>query len=116
MTVAAEFRTEDMVADILQHTKNLAGTTISIDRDLSSEKQQQKKAMLEVKKMLAALDKDKQVTVRDHKLKVDGKWFSWNKEKQLVAGKADGIAELKKIYGDGITTLNINYVDVVSKN
>lgn len=71
MTVSAEFGNESTVDDILKSTKNLAGLTISISRDLSNEKLQQKKAMLQLRKRLLAIDENKQIQVRDYKLKVD---------------------------------------------
>lgn len=117
MTVAVELATESMVDEVLKHAKNLAGTAISISRDLTSEKQQQRKAMVQLKSQLLGINESKQVLIRENKLKVDDKWYHWNQHKRLVCGKADGLRELTKSYGDAFASLPIiSYDDLLQKS
>jgi len=47
--------------------------------------------------------------VRDHKFKVDGKWYKWNGNKQLTTGKLDGISELKNTFGNALESVQLDY-------
>lgn len=115
ISVAAELGSEQTVEEVLKCSRNLAGTEISVSRDLSSFKLIQKKIMLELKKVLLSLNPNITVYVRDHKLKVANKWFVWRKNKQLYAGRSEGISELKRIYGDAINEAAVNYNELEIK-
>lgn len=63
MAVIAEFESGSSLNEIFKHTKNLAGSSISIEKDLNSDRQEQKKAMLYLRKTIL------KVNVKDDKLR-----------------------------------------------
>lgn len=117
-TVIAEFENESSVSEVLKSTKNLAGTSISIDRDLNPRRQRNKRAMLILRKQILSETKMHKVIVRDDKLKIKDKWFAWNMKNELVCGNQKGEHALKTIYGDNLKTINCNNVfeEMDSKN
>lgn len=115
MAVVAEFRSEQMVVDVLKHTKNLAGSMISIEYDLNSNRQQKKKVMLELKKNILAFSKKHKVSVRNDKLRVADKWFSWSKDHKLVCGKDAAGDIFKTLYDDLLESIKFDYEFLVNK-
>lgn len=116
MTVMVEMRSAGMVVEVLKRTKKLAGTSIFIDRNLSMERQQDKKIMLELRKSLLLYNKSQKVSVRGDKLVVDGNWFYWNNSKILMCGEKPAGEKLVNIYGeDSVNNLNIDYSQILLK-
>lgn len=117
-TIIAEFDNESSVVEILKATKHLAGTSISIDRDLNPRRQRNKRAMLIIRKKILAESNLHKIIVRDDKLKINEKWFVWNAKNELVCGNLKGEEVLKSIYGESLKTTNFNNVfdDMDSKN
>lgn len=113
--VVVEFSSVDDVREIFANVKNLKGSKISLDRDLSKDRQQDKRVMLELKKQIHKLKPSCPVMVRNEKMKVERQWFKWNNQKQLMCGKDQGIEMLKKIYGDDISSVNIDYFEILRK-
>lgn len=115
MTVIVEFKSERMVQEILKNTKNLKGTEISIELDLGSERLQDKKVMIQLKKDILFINKSLPVSVRNDKLKIGTKWFKWNNSKELMCGIQKGENVLKTLYGDVISCLDLNYNNIFNK-
>ncbi|XP_075157855.1 uncharacterized protein LOC142231120 [Haematobia irritans] len=59
MTLLVELKTYGTVLDVLKKTKLLAGSNIFIERDLRGARLQRKKVMLQIKKELHKLDREK---------------------------------------------------------
>lgn len=82
MTVLVEFQSNDNVEDVLKKTPELKGTAIYIERDIDSEKQQNKVVLLQLKKEILAVSEKYRILVRDDRFNVNKKWLKWNKEKK----------------------------------
>lgn len=104
--VVAEFTSGDEVKAIFKNTKNLAGSKIIVERDLTTEKQQDKRVMLQLKKCI--------MEVSNEKMKIGAKWFLRNRNKNLVCGNQDVNFVLENLYGSGIKSVNLNYNDILS--
>lgn len=115
MGVIVELDSEDMVEAVFKSTRNLAGSTISVERDLNSERQQKKKVLLQLKKDLSAVNNNHRISVRNDRMKLDDKWFFWSKENELVCGRDSALPVIRSIYGDSIRTFNFNYFDLLQK-
>lgn len=113
MGVLVELENESYIREIFKHTKNLAGTNISVERDLNMERQEQKKVMLHLKRSILAINRSHPISVREDKLRIDGKWIAWNMDKQLVSGSLNGLDVLKSIYGETINGINFNYNSIL---
>lgn len=114
MGIVAELNSEAEVYELLKNSSKLAGTQITIERDLNREKQIQKKVMLQVKKDVLQADRSQRVTVRDEKMRIAGRWFYWNQRKEFTSGNANGISVLDQIYGKNLN-VNLNYLDILSR-
>lgn len=115
MGVIAELDSEGEVYEILRNTNKLAGTRISIEKDLNSEKQEQKKVMLQLKKDIYQSEKTQRLTVRDERLRIGDKWFYWNRNKELSCGRAAGVPLMEQIYGKSLATFDFNYYNLLRK-
>lgn len=93
--------------------KKLAGTKISVERDILPLKQEKKKVFLQIKKKVLNISKKHKVMVRDDKLKIKDKWFAWNGENKLMCGKEDGRDALKSLYGDEVENLDLDYENIL---
>lgn len=114
-TLLVELSTEAMVFQVLKTTKLLAGSDISINRDLSLIQQQQQKVMVQLKKDLTKANKKLRILARDGKLKVEKKWLSWNRDFKLVCDKEPAEAFLKEIYGEAIEKISLDYEEILEK-
>lgn len=112
--VIAELSSGEMVKEIFKNTKNLAGTKIILERDLNSDKQKDKRVFLEMKKLIIDMNKDHRISVRNDRMKIENNWFWWNKNKQLICGKQDGVETLKKIFGDTLNSISLNYNEILT--
>lgn len=120
MSVLVEMDSDQSVQDILRNSKKLAGTSIYIEKDLSADKQTNKKVMLQLKKELLVISKLHKVIVVNDRIKIKDKWMWWNKEKTLMCGKQQGYETLKELYTNDFDKININYnnllKNLISKN
>lgn len=114
MGIVAELNSEEEVLEVLKNSRKLAGSQISIERDLNSEKQLQKKVMLQLKKDIMEINTSQRVTVRDERMRIGDKWFSWNRGKQFMSGKMDGCQILNQLYGNNLK-ISLNYFDIFEK-
>ena len=115
MTVIVELKSARMVADIFKHTKNLAGSSIFIERDLNTERRGNKKLMLQLKKEIQNADRSKKIAVRGDKLVVEGRYFVWNTNNILMCEKREGKEVLQNIYGDTILNVSLEYNTLLAK-
>lgn len=110
MTIIVEFPDEETVNIILKHVKNLQGSRITIERDLSQQRQEKRKAMIGLKSMLREADSEKLVSIRNDEMRVDGKWFRWSDDKVLMHQKErNGMIILATIYNNKLDLSNVNY-------
>lgn len=103
-TIIAEFDSDMTVAQVLGATRNLIGTDVSVYRDLNPSRRRNKMKMLALKKQILQASKKHKVIVRDDKLKIMDKWFSWNSQNVLVSGNKPAEAILIDLYADEINT------------
>ena len=68
-----ELESSKSIDEVFQNTRKLAGTTISIERDMIPTKQIHKKAFLILKKQLQEINKEHKVIVREDRLKINEK-------------------------------------------
>lgn len=115
MTVIAELKSEQMVYEVLRHTKNLNGSSIVIEQNLNCERLQTKKVMLQLKKEILAFNKSKRILVRNDRIRVDDKWMFYNKEKVLICNNENGEKILTEIYGDAASQIDIVYDSLLNK-
>lgn len=109
MTVLAEFDSLQSVQEVLQETRKLKGTSIYIEKDLSVERQQDKKVMLQLRRLIRAASTKHTVKVVSDKIKVGSCWMRWNKDKKLVSGNQEAEFVFEKMYGNILSNININY-------
>ncbi|XP_075150772.1 uncharacterized protein LOC142224880 [Haematobia irritans] len=114
MAVLVELENEIQIQEVFKHTKKLAGTTISIERDMMPMKQDHKNAFLGLKRKILAITNKHKIVVREDKMKVGDSWFKWGFGNVLECGKSDGIKELVKLYGDELKDINVNFDDLRS--
>lgn len=120
MSVLVELKSAEMVSEVFRNVKKLRGTSIFIERDLCTERQTNKKVMLQLKREFLKLNKNKKIRVTNDKLVIDGKWFSWNNNKILMCGKKTGMEELVNIFGHSIQNVSLDFkiimANIDSKN
>jgi len=105
----AVMQTEEMAAMVFKNAKKLEGSSISIDRDLTTEKQQHKRVLLQLKKMILDKDKTKKITVRNDTIKIGEHFLFWNRNKELRCGKKCAKDVLRALYGSNIDSICLNY-------
>lgn len=116
MGIIAELNSEEEVHEILKRTRKLNGSQsqISIEKDLNSERQINKKVMLQLKKDVLQVDRSQRVTVRDDRMRIADHWFFWNQKWELQSGRANGLAIMDQIYGKRIN-VDFNYTNIFNK-
>jgi hypothetical protein len=114
MSIIAELNSEEEVREILKNSRKLAGTRISMEKDLNSQKQCQKKIMLQLKKDVLAVDNSKRITVRDERMRVADKWLFWDRKNEFTSGNSSGEAVMDQIYGKKIN-ISFKYCDILEK-
>lgn len=114
-TVLAELDSEQSVYAVLGNTNKLRGTEVYIEKDLNPEKQKDKRAMLSLKKDVLKISKVHRIVVRDDRIRIGGKWFKWNLNKQLVCGNEKAEPILKQLYGEQILGINLEYQYLLKK-
>lgn len=120
MTVMVELKSTNLVTQVLKHTKNLAGTSIHVERDLCKERQEKKKVMLYLKKEILKIDRSHKIIVRDDNMIINKKQMFWNQNKALMCGHEKGEDVLKSIYGEKLSNVTHKYnkilENIISKN
>lgn len=109
-TVIVEFDSESTVSYVLGATKNLAGSKISICRDLNPKRQRNKITMLLIKKLILKDSKKHRIMVRDDKMKINDKWFTWNARNELVCGREKAETVLRELYGEELKTDSLHEI------
>lgn len=115
INVVAEMENEYMAEKVFKNLKCLAGTTIKVEKDLSLERQQDRKVMFRLKEEIIAADKAHKVFVKNDSLKVGTHWMYWNNSKELMSGKKKAADVLAELYGDHINNINLNYNQLLEK-
>lgn len=115
MGVIAELATDENADDVLKNTKKLAGSSISVEKDLSADRQRNKKVMLQLRKDIMAIDQTHKVLVRNDKMKIGNNWFIWNSNKELLSGHEKGESVIKSLYGDKLNSLVLVYNEIIKK-
>lgn len=110
ITVVAEFPDEETVNSILKCARNLQGTRITLERDLSQQRQENRKAMISLKSMLREVNNDKLVAIRNDEMRIDGKWFRWSVDKVLMhQQEKNGMNILANIYNNQLDLSKMSY-------
>lgn len=112
--VVAELSSEKSVSEILKNTRKLAGTSISIGRDLNNDRLQNKKVMLQLRQDIWENSKKHRIMIKDDKLKIADKWFTWV-DKKLVCNKRDGKNVLASLYDEDALLVNLEYDELLAK-
>lgn len=98
MAVLAEMDSVESVQNALKNAKNLAGSSIYVEKDLNADRQKDKRVMLQLKKEILAVSNMHKVIVISEKIRVKDKWLRWNKENKLVCGQQEAWKTLKELY------------------
>lgn len=114
MAVIAEVENGAQIVEIFKHAKNLAGSSISVERDLNTDRQQQKKVMLALKRNILTLNQTHKISVREDRLRIADKWFTWNWRKQLVCGSMNGVDAIKGLYGSNLNGISFDFNSILS--
>lgn len=114
MNVLAKL-TEKSVYDIFKNIRKLRGSSISIERDLSQEKQQQKKALLYLKKKITQIDDTHRIKVLNDKMKIVGKWMNWGMGGKLYCGKEEAKKFLETIYGKKLMAIDFTFDAIINE-
>lgn len=115
MMILVEFTSAIMVSEVFKHTQHLVGTSVYVERDLCSERLQDKGVMLQLKKDILTLDKSKRILVKNDKLVIDGKLFFWNRNKELMCQKSTGLETLVNIYGNSLKDICVDFKYLLDK-
>lgn len=117
MGIVAELNSEEEVYKVLKETGKLnRESLISVEKDLNSEKQVQKRVMLRLKRDLLAVNRSQRVTVRDERMRIADKWFYWNQRKQLTSGNSNRVAVMKELYGNtDLNPITFDYFEILDK-
>lgn len=114
MSVMVECLSYNDTWQVLGKCRNLVGTTISIDRDLSVDEREQRRKLVFVKKEIEKIDSSKKITVRGNKMKIDKFYFSW-KNDNFVCGTEEGIRKLNQLYGKDFSRITFDYTEAKYK-
>lgn len=109
MAIIIELENEQAIQEVFRNTKKLAGSNITIERDMIPTKQLHKRIFLILKKKILSLSKQHKIVVREDKMKIKDQWFKWNSKNKLVSGNDDGEQEFEKLYGDVKKNICLNY-------
>lgn len=116
MGVVVKLDSKSEVHTILYNIKSLARTPISIERDISQSKVEDKRIMLHLKKEIEGIDATQLLLVREDRLEVGDKFFQWNMDKELTCGRKNGKeAFIKGIYGNKMEGLDLSYYYICNK-
>lgn len=115
MTVIAEMDSSYAVEKVLRRGKMLAKTRIYIERDLNTEKQRQKKVMMQLKKDLLSMDRTHRVQVLNERLRIANKLFIWDKNSNLRCGSQDGKIVLETLYQNYALNIDLDFNNIWSK-
>lgn len=113
--VVAEMQTEQMATNIFKNLKSLAGSTIKVEKDLSEDRQQDRKVLMQLKFNILAVDKTHKVFVKNDSIKVGTHWMSWNRNKELMCGKERAETVLSNLYGEKINSVSYDYNILLEK-
>lgn len=113
MAVLVEMENGTQITEIFKNIRNLSGSAIGVERDLNKERQVDKKALLQVKKTLWNNNQSHRISIRNDRMRIGDKWFSWNKDKNLVCGSSNGMVELQNLYGNNLGNISFNYKSIV---
>lgn len=102
-------KTEDMANNIFKNLKNLAGSSIKVERDLSEERQIDRKVMMKVKSVILEADKTHKIFVKNDSIKIGVNWMRWNKNRELVCGEKKAEEVLKDMYGEKLNFIDLTY-------
>ncbi|XP_073824695.1 uncharacterized protein [Musca autumnalis] len=100
MGAIAEIQSEVMVSTIFKNAKNLTGTGIKIERDLSDERQQDRKVLMQLKTEILQIDKTHRIFVKGNSIKIGTKWMRFSKSRELMSGKNKADVGLRVLYDD----------------
>lgn len=113
--VVAEMQSEDMANKIFKSLRNLAGTSIKVEKDLTEEKQQDRKVLMQLKAEILAIDKTHRVFVKNDSIKIGTHWMWWSKNQELMCGKNCAYEALKDLYGEKLEGVDISYNFLLNK-
>lgn len=74
-TILAEFGEKRMIGIVFQHIKNLAGSKIAVERDLSEGEQESKRTLVQLKKKLLEIRNDIKIFVSQNTIKIGANPF-----------------------------------------
>lgn len=113
MAVLVELESAQAIEEVFKNTRKLTGSSISIERDMIPNKQTHKRASLILRKQILSISRDHKIIIREDRLKINDRWFKWNKENKLMAGNSDGKTELLKLYGEKINSVNFEFDQIM---
>lgn len=80
-TILVEFMERNMITTVFQHVKNLSGSKIGVERDLTEEQQKVRKTLVELKRRMLDNNKQLKIHVSDVTMKIGSNKFTFRKGK-----------------------------------
>lgn len=113
--ILAVFDTVEMTQNVLKNTRKLAGTTIFIEKDLSEEKLQDKKVLLQLKRDIELKDRSHKIIVRNNYIRIGNKWMYYTVDKKLFCGQEEACSVLRALLGNIYKDINFDYYTIFNK-
>lgn len=72
-----------------------------------------KRAMLQLRRNILAVDSTKYIQVKADTLFIEGVTFYWNRNRQLMHGYENGADTLARIYGNAISNIDLSFANLL---
>lgn len=115
ISVIAEMGTDGMAEQIFKNLKLLAGSRIKVERDLTEERQLDRKILMALRSEILEADKTHSVFVKNDSIKIGVHWMKWNKSQELMCGEKKAEDVLTELYGEKVKSLTLSYKSLLEK-
>ncbi|XP_041449361.1 uncharacterized protein LOC121404196 isoform X1 [Drosophila obscura] len=115
MGVLVEMENASAINEVIKNGKKLAGSSVYIDRDLSQQQQENKLALMQLKKELVSINKNHRAFVKNDQICVEGKWVSFNNAHELTCKGKPANSILKELYGAALDETDITHTRLLTK-
>lgn len=113
--IAVEVGSVDMVQRVLRSSKKLAGTSISLEKDLSPDRQLKRRMMVQIKSEIMKVDRSHKIKVRNDRINIGNVWLFWNRDNVLIGKDVSARAVFENTYGDKLNNIDFSYSSVLDR-
>lgn len=113
--IIVKMKSRESAFNVLKKAGTLKGKDISIQKDLPRNVRQRRAKLLRIRKVLLERAPHAKIAVRDDKMVIQDRTFTWDSSLGLKCGEYDGLNILKSIFGD-ISFLNLLMNDLLKQN